>query len=146
MLNCFSHVLLFATLWTVAHQAPLSMGFSRQEHWNGLPCPLPGNLPDPGIEPRSPALEADSLPSKPPGKPIYIYILFQILFPCRLLQNTEHNSLYIVGPCWLSILCTVPWRRKWQPTPVFLPGESHGRRSLVGCSPLLTESDTTEAT
>ena len=53
-----------ATLWTVAHQAPLSMGFSGQEQWNGLPCPPPGNLPNPGIEPRSPALQADSLPAE----------------------------------------------------------------------------------
>ena len=50
------------------HQAPLSMGFSRQEYWSGLPFPSPGNLPDPGIEPRSPTLEADALPSEPPGK------------------------------------------------------------------------------
>ena len=47
----------------------LSMGFSRQEHWTGLPCPPPGDLPDPGVEPRSPALQADSLPSELPGKP-----------------------------------------------------------------------------
>ena len=60
---------LFATPWTVAHQAPLSMGFSRQEYWSGLPFPSPGDLPDPGIEPRSPALQADSLTSEPPGKP-----------------------------------------------------------------------------
>ena len=53
MLSCFSCVQLFATPWTVAHQAPLSMGFSRQEHWSGLPCPPPGNLPDPGIKPIS---------------------------------------------------------------------------------------------
>ena len=46
--------------WTVAHQAPLSMGFSRQEYWSGLPCPSPGDLPDPGMEPRSPALQVDS--------------------------------------------------------------------------------------
>ena len=50
MLRCFSHVLLFATLWTLDHQAPLSMGFSRQEYWSGLPCPPPGDLPNPGIE------------------------------------------------------------------------------------------------
>ena len=56
MLHCFSHVQLCVTLWTVAHQAPLSMGFSRQEYWSGLPCPSPGDLPDPGIEPMSPAL------------------------------------------------------------------------------------------
>ena len=54
----------FVTLWTVAHQAPLSMGFSRQEYWSGLPFPLPGDLPDPGIKSGSPALEADSLPSE----------------------------------------------------------------------------------
>ena len=58
------------TPWTVACQAPLSMGFSRQEHWSGLPFPSPGDLPDPGIEPRSPALQAYSLPFEPPGKPI----------------------------------------------------------------------------
>ena len=55
--------------WTVACQAPPSTGFSRQEHWRGLPCPPPGDLPNPGIEPRSPALQVDSLPSEPPGKP-----------------------------------------------------------------------------
>ena len=49
----FSHIGLFATPWTVAHQAPLSMGFSRQEYWSGLPCPPPGDLPDPGMEPES---------------------------------------------------------------------------------------------
>ena len=59
MLSRFSHVRLFVTPWTVARQTPLSMGFSRQEYWSGLPCPLPGDLPDPGIEPaflKSPAL------------------------------------------------------------------------------------------
>ena len=54
---------------TVAHQAPLSIGFSRQEYWSEFPFPSPGDLPDPGIEPRSPALQADSLPADPPGKP-----------------------------------------------------------------------------
>ena len=53
MLSRFSHVRLFATLWTVAHQAPLSVGFSRQEYWSGLLCPPPGHLPNPGIEPTS---------------------------------------------------------------------------------------------
>ena len=55
--------------WTVAYQAPPSMGFSRQECWSGLPFPSPGDLPEPGLEPRSPALQADALPSEPPGKP-----------------------------------------------------------------------------
>ena len=64
-----SRVPLFATPWTVAYQAPLSMRFSRQEYWSGLPFPSPGDLPDPGIEPGSPALESDALTSEPPGKP-----------------------------------------------------------------------------
>ena len=64
-----SCVRLFVTLWTVAYQASLSMGFSRQEYWSGLSFPSPRDLPDPGIEPRSPTLEADTLTSKPPGKP-----------------------------------------------------------------------------
>ena len=55
------------TLWTVAYQASPSMGFSRQEYWSGLPFSSPGDLPDPGIEPRSPSLQADALPSEPPG-------------------------------------------------------------------------------
>ena len=58
------------TPWTVARQAPLSIGFSRQEYWSGLPCHSPGDLPNPGIEPESPTLQVDSLPSEPPGKPI----------------------------------------------------------------------------
>ena len=64
-----SRVPHFGTPWTVAHQAPPFMGFSRQEYWSGLPFPSPGDLPDPGIESRSPALQADTLTSEPPGKP-----------------------------------------------------------------------------
>ena len=67
MLSCF------ATLWTLARQAPLPMGFSRQEYWSVLPCPPPGDLPDPGIEPLSPAasaLQADSLPLRHQGSPL----------------------------------------------------------------------------
>ena len=63
-----SGVRLFVTPWTVAYQAPPSMGFSRQEYWSGLPFPSPGDLPDPGIKPRSPVLEADALTSEPPEK------------------------------------------------------------------------------
>ena len=69
-----SCVQLFATPWTVARQAPLSMGFSRQEYWSGLPFPSPGDLPHLGIEPPSPvspALQADSLPAEPSGKLIF---------------------------------------------------------------------------
>ena len=64
-----SHVRLFATPWTVACQAPPTMGFSRQEYWSGLLFPFPGNFPDPGIGPESPELQASALPSEPPGKP-----------------------------------------------------------------------------
>ena len=65
-----SRVRLFVTPWTVAHQAPQAMGFSRQEYRSGLPLPSPGDLPDPGIEAGSPALQADALPYEPPGKPM----------------------------------------------------------------------------
>ena len=65
MLSC---VQLFATPWTVAHQAPLSMAFPRQEYWSGLPFPPPGDLPDPGIEPASPALAGRFFTTEPPGK------------------------------------------------------------------------------
>ena len=58
----------FCDRWTVAHQAPPSMGFSKQEYWSGLPFPSPGDLPNPGIKPRSPTLHADALTSAPPGK------------------------------------------------------------------------------
>ena len=69
-MKSLSRVRLFVTPWTVAYQASPSMGFSRQEYWSGLPFPSPGDLPDPGIEPGSPTLEADALTSEPPGKPI----------------------------------------------------------------------------
>ena len=64
-----SRVQLFAAPWTVAHQASPSMEFFRQEYWSGLPFPSPGDLPNPEIEPGSPALQADTLPSEPSGKP-----------------------------------------------------------------------------
>ena len=73
-----SHVQLFATLWTVARQAPLSMGFSRQEYWSGLPFPSPGDLLNPGIELRSPTLQADALTSEPPGKPLCMYVFREV--------------------------------------------------------------------
>ena len=74
-LSHFSRVQLFATPWTVAQQALLSMELSRQEHWSGLACPPPGDLPDPGVKPTSPmspGLQADALPTEPPGK-LYLH-------------------------------------------------------------------------
>ena len=68
---CVSHLVVSdsATPWTVVHQVPLPMEFSRQEYWSGLPCASPGDFPDPGIDPVSPALQVDSLPFELPGKP-----------------------------------------------------------------------------
>ena len=71
-----SRIRLFAIPWTIVYQASLSMGFSRQEYWSGLPFPSPGDFPDPGIKPRSPALQADALPSEPPGKQEMEKIIF----------------------------------------------------------------------
>ena len=68
-MKSLSRVQLFATPWIVANQAPLSMGFSREEYWSGLQFPSPGDLPDPGIKLVFPTLPADSLPSKPPENP-----------------------------------------------------------------------------
>ena len=79
----FSRVRLFATLWTVAHQASLSTGFSRQEYWSGLPFPSPEDFPHPGIEPGSPALEADVLPSEPPA-------MYANFFKVRLCVSSQY--------------------------------------------------------
>ena len=81
------------TPWTVAHQAPQSMGFSRQEYWSGLPFPSPGDLPNPGIKPRSPALQVNALTSEPPGKPLHI-CLFSVP-----LHQTENS--WMTGPICL---------------------------------------------
>ena len=77
-MKSLGRVRLFATSWTVAHQGPLSMGFSRQEYWSGVPVPSPGDVPSPEIEPGSPVLQADALPSEPPGKPPTIILLLSI--------------------------------------------------------------------
>ena len=73
IVQSLSHVWLFATPWTVVHQVPLSGGFLRQEYWRGLPFPFPGHLPDPGMEPKSPALQADSLPL---SQDVYLLTLY----------------------------------------------------------------------
>ena len=88
------------TQWIVACQAPLPMGFSRQEYWSGLPFPSPGDLPNTGIEPRSPALQADSLPTLLRGKPImYLFIIYVFSFEISIILPT------LIGPfCSLYIL------------------------------------------
>ena len=98
--------LTLATPWTVAHQAPLSMGFPRQEYWSVFLCPPPGDLPDPEIEPKYPT-------------------------------SPELTSGFLTT--------SATWgRRQWHPTPVLLPGKSHGQRSLVGYSPGSWRLDMTE--
>ena len=118
MLSHFSPVWLFATLWTVAHQALLSMGFSRQEYWSGFPCPPPGDIPNPGIEPRPPALQVDSLPSEPSGEHkntgVHTLSLLQGIFPtqesnwgllhCRWILYQLNG---IIGFCFL--IPSLPW-------------------------------------
>ena len=114
-MKSLSHVWLFATPCTVAYQAP-SMGFSRQEYWNGLPFPSPRDLLDPGIEPRSPALQVDALPSEPPGKPsLYIWLI--------LVSSCIHLVLLVI-----SLL--FQWRRYiWRVSVTF--DNKHWFSSLV---------------
>ena len=86
--------LILATSRTVARQAPLSMGFSRQEYWSGLPLPSPRDLPNPGIEPGSPAMQADPIPSEPPGKLVEMQISAATMknsmeFPAKKPQKNE---------------------------------------------------------
>ena len=99
-----SRVRPFATPWTVAYQAPPSTGFSRQECWSGLPFPSPGDLPDPGIEPTSPALQADALPSEPPGKLIMthkqIYIYGRDRKRYGRDRNTKARYIKLIGIIW----------------------------------------------
>ena len=129
MLSHFSPVQLCASLWAVAHQAPLSVEFSKQEYWSGLPCSSPGDLWTQRSNPPLlllPELEVGSLQLAPPGEPQKTRLLSQ-------------NSSFSDG------LGVARERRQWHPTPVLLPVKSHGWRSLVGCSPWgQEESDTTE--
>ena len=103
VLSSFSCVWLFATLWTVAHQAPPSMGFFRQEYWNRLQCPPAEDLPNPGTEPAFPAsnpLKADSLRTDPPGKPHICSVISQYFQehykPGMLFNNYDFRYEFIV--------------------------------------------------
>ena len=95
-------------LWTVAHQAPWFMEFSRQEYWNGLPFPSPGDLPDLGIEPRSPALQAGSLPSEPPNLLI----------------------IWAVADTWSSLMPLGHWRRRGERWLLLLRAQCHDNSCL----------------
>ena len=119
------------TPWTTAQQAPLSMGFSRQEHWSGLLCSPPGDLPNPGIESRSPALQADSLSSESPGKPtntgVDSFSLLQLIFltqvsnpgllHCRqILYHLSH-----LGSHWLVTHNRMPPASAPEPSQLVFP-------------------------
>ena len=128
-----NEVSLLATPWTAAYQAPPSMGFSRQEYWSGVPLPSPrhffrGHL---------------NLGSKFPSYMEKAMAPHSSSLAWKIPWMEEPGGLQSMGSLrvgynWatsLSLFTFIHWRRKWQPTPVFLPGKSHGRRSLVGCGP-----------
>ena len=124
---------------TVARQAPLSMGFPRQEYWSGLPFPPPGDLPSPGIEPRSPALQVDSLSAEPPGKPLvhqgFPGLPWPTVLSFSLLGCISHSVKYRMDEathvttsslkkihsnmhsCFLSPICLPPREEKKNPQP-----------------------------
>ena len=103
-LSPFSPVWLFSTLWTVAHQAPLSMEFSRQKYWSGLSCLSPGDLPDPGIKPVSPALQVDSLPLSHWGSPCVCWSVLLRLTVMVILQYVQIPNHYVV---YLKRICNM---------------------------------------
>ena len=105
MLSCFIHVLLFLILWTVTHQAPLFMGFSRQEYWSGLPCPPPGNLPDPGIEPVSPALAGRFIITGTNGYVILLKVVPCPLPSCFILPSDFSPMFLRKAEGWCSNFC-----------------------------------------
>ena len=115
-----SRVQLFETLWTVARQAPPSMGFSRQEYWSGLRFPSPGDLPNPQIKPRSPTLQADSLPSEPSGTmgtvTSYYLISDAIIFPKSSHFDTIYYMFSIINTTLINsimkIYCNVKTKKR----------------------------------
>ena len=164
-----SRVRLFMTPWTAAHQAPLPMGFSRQEYWSGLLRPPLGDLPNPGIKSASPALAGGFFTTSATWEAQVFCKWGLWLLSCLHLFSGEGNGNPLQYSClenpmdggawWaavhgvaksrtrLSDFTFTYWRRKLQPTPVFLSGESQGQRGLVGCRLWdHTESDTTGAT
>ena len=164
MVCCFSCVRFFVTPWMVAHQAPLSMEFSRQEYWSGLPFPPPEDLPNPGIEPvplMSPSLQAGSLPLVPPRNPTgphfciisfcpFTYILCGSTWLTGYSKCLNITHYYYIqggfpsGSDGKESACKADlgsihgsgrFPGEGNGTPVFLPGEFHGQRSLAGSSP-----------
>ena len=125
----FSCVRLFVTPWSVQ-----SMLFSKPEYCSILPFPSPGDLPNPGIQPRSPTLQSHSLPAEPPGKPnnsgVGSLSLLQWIFPTQ----ESHRALLHCRRILYQLSYQGSSRWRVLATPVLLPGKSHGQRSLVGYS------------
>ena len=114
------------TPWTVVYQAPPSMGFSRQECWSGLPFPSPGHLLNPGIEPGSPTLQADALPSEPPGKCVYAIVC---ILPCTSIpSDTCSKEMYILRNVQSSSIHNNP---KLEITPIPIDD----RKGKLWCAP-----------
>ena len=155
-MKSLSCVRLFATPWTVAHQASPSMGFSRQEYWSGLPFPSPGDLPDPGIEPGSLTLEAAALTSEPPGKPLLLLLVsrFSRVRLCDPIDSSPPGSpvpgiFQATVLEWIAISFSNVW--KWSRSVVSDQGSNPGpwigsvESQLLDCqdcsSCLLNDSD-----
>ena len=140
--SCFSGVWIFVTLWTIACQAPQSMGFSRQEYWNGLPFPSPEYLPDPGIEPesRGSCTAGRFFTAEPPGKPRYTYTCVysfsnSFLSYCRELSQVPFAAAAAAAVASVVSDSVRPQRR--QPTRLPRPWDSPGKNTGVGCHFLL---------
>ena len=117
-----SHVQLSVTPWTAACQAPLSMGFSKQEYWSGLPFPSPGDLPDPGIEPGSSSLQADSLPSEPPEKEGGNKFSSDFLSVRRFTHINTLTLMTLPGTAWVHLTFQVGvWAMGVLPYPEIRP-------------------------
>ena len=149
---------------TAAHQAPLSMKFSRQEYWSGLPCPSPGDLPDPGIKPKSPTLQADSLPSEPPGEmdegeeatglPHSGFLLSDLHHSLRMEDQEGRGSLgktsansgcpghLLAAPPSLEPASVSSQERHWESVPALLSHQWLGnQRSLLAPLAFISLSD-----
>ena len=129
-MKSLSRVRLFAAPWTVAYQASPSMGFSRQEYWSGLPFPSPGDLPNPGIEPGSPVLEADALTSEPPGS----FARSKFRVPNRVITHSRPPAVgslpnQLSTPTRPRSALTVPTQLPFIFRPVFHFPKKRGKRS-----------------
>ena len=146
-MKSLTRVQLFATPWTVTYQAPPSMGFSRQEYWSGLPFPSPGDLPDPGIKPRSPAWHADALPSEPPGKLHMKWIINKDLQYSTgkyiqysvIIYMEEKPGEYISESVTCSVLSNFLRPHGLLPARFICPWNSPGKNTAVSGHSLLQE-------